>query len=411
MAENVPRQWTVLGPPPPHGSIEADLDQEMHKFMADNNVRNAQLAIGKNGKVLTSRSYSWSWGEHVTEDADTFLLASVSKAFCCAAIYELFPDENVRKATKAADVLGWGSSSVDKGYDQMTVQQLVDHTAGFGYDETSPSPNEWTYLSRKAAAHLQRDVTTPKDLVDYVRTIPLAYEPFDSEKHEIWKYSNIAYVVLSMIVAKKSNKPYINFLLQDVLAKNGLGSMNLYTVDTRPSEYGYDFIRAPPYSYDEGLPSYDYKEQTKMVPAVYGGDGMVKEACIGPCSLACSASDLVKFSGRYSKFLCPQCHSSCIYTIETQLTHPSPAAWFCGLNMHAGYGRTGSTWGASTFIWNRRDGRDLAILMNTRESEKGGLRFDAEDSQGNGIGAVNRPQGLFNFEGSPIHHVMERHPQ
>lgn len=79
--------------------------------------------------------------------------------------------------------------------------------------------------------------------------------------------------------------------------------------------------------------------------------------------------------------------------------------------MHAGYGRTGSTWGASTFIWNRRDGRDLAILMNTRESEKGGLRFDAEDSQGNGIGAVNRPQGLFNFEGSPIHHVMEKHPQ
>ncbi|KAK5069936.1 hypothetical protein LTR64_007883 [Lithohypha guttulata] len=359
MAENIPRQWTVLGPSPPHGSIEADLDQEMHKFMVDNNVRNAQLAIGKNGKVLTSRSYSWSWGEHVTEDADTFLLASVSKAFCCAAIYELFPDENVRKATKAADVLGWGSSSVDKGYDQMTVQQLVDHTAGFGYDETSPSPNEWTYLARKAAAHLQRDVTTPEDLVDYVRTIPLAYEPFDSEKHDMWKYSNIGYVVLSMIVAKKSNKPYFDFLLQDVLAKNGLGSMNLYTVDTRPSEYGYDFIRAPPYSYDEGLPSYDYKEQTKTVPAVYGGD----------------------------------------------------AAWFCGLNMHAGYGRTGSTWGASTFIWNRRDGRDLAILMNTRESEKGGFRFDAEDSQGNGIGAVNRPQGLFNFEGSPIHHVMERHPQ
>ena len=55
----------------------------------------------------------------------------------------------------------------------------------------------------------------------------------------------------------------------------------------------------PWYDYS-GPPSYDYKSEA-TVPTVFGGDGMVKEACEGAASLGSRAGLLAVFGRHYGK--------------------------------------------------------------------------------------------------------------
>ncbi len=45
-----------------------------------------------------------------------------------------------------------------------------------------------------------------------------------------------------------------------------------------------------------------YSDPSLVVPAVYGGEGLNEEACLGPSSLCCSATTLVKFISQHGEF-------------------------------------------------------------------------------------------------------------
>ena len=76
-----------------------------------------------------------------------------------------------------------------------------------------------------------------------------------------------------------------------------------------------------------------------LVPAVYGGDGMIKSVAAASCGVAASATALARFIRRH-------------------------AVWGNGGRMVGG--RSGSTPGASTYAVSRADGVDWAFTINTR---------------------------------------------
>jgi len=77
------------------------------------------------------------------------------------------------------------------------------------------------------------------------------------------------------------------------------------------------------------------------VACIFGGDGMVKEAAVGPSSLASSASTLVKFLAKH-------------------------AAWGNGPRS-PGSSRNGRMSGVRTYVESRGDGLDWAFTVNTDE--------------------------------------------
>lgn len=294
--------------------MTVELDTAMKTFMEYYNVRNAQLAFGRNGKVEVQRAYDFTEPESSrdTQVYHCFLLASVSKAFCNAAIYHLYPDPNVRETTKVfADILGYNPKDGKMGDPRLlniTIKHLLEHKGGFndqynyepdtkwGFYTRSPDP---TYNCREVGQALGHPVREARDLVDYIWTKKLDYEPGAWEA-----YSNIGYAILSEIVRVKSQQSYMDFLQRSIIKPLGLRVVG-YATHAVPHLADQSLMLAE--SYLVGPAAYNIEDE-EIVNDVYGGDGMVKEACLGPASLMCNAADLVKFVGTHG--IVPQLRES-----------------------------------------------------------------------------------------------------
>lgn len=244
------RQWFVnatQGYPGPDEMV-TKLDDAMKTFMQYYRVRNAQLAFGRNGNVEVQRAYSnTEYNTYITNNQDVFLLASVSKAFCSAAIYALYPDEQVRANTKVfTDVLGFNPQDGHMGdprMPQITIKNLLEHKGGFndqigpGNDNTqswtrSPDP---TYSCREVAQFLGRNVQTITDLAEYAYRQPLDFNPGTTIGNLDFVYSNIGYLLLSRVVEVKSGQDYMSFLREKITNPLGLRMVEYRTPEDHPS--------------------------------------------------------------------------------------------------------------------------------------------------------------------------------
>lgn len=316
MTEHTDRQWYVTTNTEARNlpdQMTADLDNAMKTFMQYYNVRNAQLAFGKNGIVEGQRAYTWTdyrqRDSAVTLDGHLFLLASVSKAFCNAAIFTLYPNPDDRKnAHVFTDLLGYSTTDPKMGDSRLphiTIQNLTDHLGGFNDQIPAGQDNaqSWTYTpdptwkSREVAAFLGRDVSSIQDFVEYAWRNKLDFDPGTTIGGRSFLYSNLGYILLSRVVEVKSGMDYLSFLRSRVTNPMGVQVIQYFT---RESEHDNDqdigLMHAE--SFDSGPPSYDISTNTD-VPAVYGGDNVLMEACLGGASLATCAADLVKFIGHY----------------------------------------------------------------------------------------------------------------
>jgi len=107
----------------------------MKQVMQEKGVRAASLTIGKNGKIVLSRGYTWAEPDYaITQPGTLFRLASVSKMFTSAAIYELLQANKVSATDKVFPMLGLtplAGQTPDPQLKDITVQNLIDHKGGW----------------------------------------------------------------------------------------------------------------------------------------------------------------------------------------------------------------------------------------------------------------------------------------
>ena len=293
-------------------SSKTQLIDQMQRFMQRNNVSYAQLAVSTEGRTQLSTELAFTWSEpHDRQStlSDIFLLASVSKAFCSAAVYNAFKGEDVSKIHAFPLMKYQSVPTTDPRANSITIQHLLEHKAGY---LDSHDKYDYTYNARTAAEYLGHDVHTAEDLVKYAWAQPLGYTPGQPPKDKLppgkdFIYSNISYVILSQVVETKTGMSYSDYLHSVVLKP--LQITEVITIPTQKANYphGYFPIIMPesaedhtPWHDGSGPPSYDYKAET-VVPTVFGGDGMVKEACEGAASLGCRAGLLAVFARHYGK--------------------------------------------------------------------------------------------------------------
>ena len=335
--------------PRPAGLDMTACDGIVRAFMARHGVRAAQLTIAQNGTNKLQRAYTWAEPDYrKTQVSDRFLLASISKMFVNACCRYLYDTGTLQPTSLAYGVIGF-SNPKDRRSDTITVQQLLDHTAGFRYDAT--------YDMRAVA--LARNLPGParmRDVAAHVYARDLDYPPGSPPGGEKLLYNNYGYLLAALVVEHVSGQGYMDFLRANVLQRDGITEVEPYPTAPAPRAEG--LVGAE--DNGVGLSALSI-HSTAPVPSVFGGDGMVKETALGSCGLAASATALTQFIRRH-------------------------AAWGIGGRNYSA--RSGSTPGTSSFAQSLKTGTDWALVMNTRNfqgpPQEKGKEFDGL------IDAINR---------------------
>jgi CubicO group peptidase (beta-lactamase class C family) len=155
------------------------------------------------------------------------------------------------------------------------------------------------------------------DVARYMYGQPLQYAPGTNSA-----YSNYGYLLLSAIVEQVSGMPYFNYLQQYVLAPLGITQVVVSSTQAQQRDPNQAICE------DQGQ-GFDPINLTSnlLIPAVYGGDGQIKEVAVGCAGLAASATALTQFI-----------HVNLVW--GNGLRPNPPSNWWLG--------RTGSTPGTST---------------------------------------------------------------
>jgi CubicO group peptidase (beta-lactamase class C family) len=254
------------------------------------------------------------------------MLASNSKMFVAAAVQRLYDQGRLQNTARAYPLLGFNGPK-DRRSDTITVQQLLDHKAGYTYDPT--------YDMRRIA--LARGLGRPagkRDIAAQMYARDLDYAPGAAPDPKGWIYNNYGYLLASLVVEHVTGQDYVQFLRNQVLQPDGISEVDVYPTAAASLPAGLAPID------DDGLGLSALAPNSKaQVPVIFGGDGMVKETAVGSCGLAASATALTQFIHRH-------------------------AAW--GMGGRSLTARAGSTPGASTWAQSRNRGTDWALVMNTR---------------------------------------------
>jgi len=330
------REWSVTGSPVP---ALAGFDHTMQTFMQTNGVRAAQLTIAKAGVVKLARAYSWAEaGYRITQTSDRFLLASCSKMFLEAAVQTLYDGKKLMPTTTVYPLLGF-SHPADPRSDTITIQQLLDHMGGYDDRPVNQGGSGFdpTYAMRKIA--LDEGLPHPAtklDIARYMYARPLDFAPGTKSQ-----YSNYGYLLASAVVEKVTGIPLYDYIKEALLQP--LGITDVIVSSTKAAQRASNEAICE----DEGLGLSPLDLNSNLlVPAVYGGDGQIKEVAAACAGLAASATALTQFIHRHLVWG----------------NGPRPAdggSWWLG--------RTGSTPGTSSMAVSRSNGIDWAYVVNTRD--------------------------------------------
>ena len=109
----------------------------MQRLLQRYAVRAGSLAVARQGKLLFARGYTWAEPDYPVTQADSpFRLASVSKAFTAAVIYQLLQAKKLEPSLPVFPWLGLDRAAlpgqtVDPRLATITVQQLINHRGGW----------------------------------------------------------------------------------------------------------------------------------------------------------------------------------------------------------------------------------------------------------------------------------------
>ncbi len=370
----------------------APFDALLTKFVKDNAVPGAAVAVTHNGKLVYARGFGHSDVANkkpVAPDA-LFRIASVSKPFTAVAVMQLVEqgkvklDDHVLKHVKLEAFLP-PKREFDKRWEKITVRQCLHHTGGWDRDKKGGFdpigiPGQITHEMKLPGA------PTPDDIVRYMMGQPLDFDPGTK-----MVYSNLGYLVLGRIIESVTGAKYEPWVKKHVLAPVKITGMALG--------------RGLPENRAKGeVHYYDSQKRTgrclyppkvgEKVPLPDGAENIEGFEAHG--GWIASAVDLVRFAsafdyGKKSPLLSAE-------SIKEMWARPAGLAGFDakGKPLDAYYGcgwevrpiantpkantwHTGLISGTSTLLVRRFDGLNWAVLFNTDANAKGELPSDLID--------------------------------
>jgi CubicO group peptidase (beta-lactamase class C family) len=180
----------------PADAVAAYVRAEMQK----QHIPGIALLVSRHGQIVRSDGFGLANVELEVpvKPATIFQSGSVGKQFTATGVMMLVEEGKVG----LEDPLTKYFPDAPAAWREVTVRELLSHTAGFGdYPEKFDFRKDWT----------------EDELLKLVESIPLAYPPGTK-----WEYSNLGYLTLGLLIHHVTGKFYGDFLQERIFKPLGM---------------------------------------------------------------------------------------------------------------------------------------------------------------------------------------------
>ena len=249
-------------------AMDAVVDSFMHFW----GLHGVSMAVMRNDSLLYAHGYGKADGSTPMTPGTTLRLASVSKLLTAIGIMRLQEKGLVYLDTPVFGPYGalkrYDSYIKEEDYYLITVEHLLRHQAGFTSRGGDPVFSPYTSLDALLQKQLGRK---------------LAYEPGTTQE-----YSNMGFLLLSLIIEEISGKSYVDFMQEEVFSPalcRGFRLAGNYLSDRHPGETRY-------YMHPEATLTASFDGRYAAVEKCYGGNDV--RGSLGAGGWTGSAAELAR---------------------------------------------------------------------------------------------------------------------
>lgn len=184
------------------------VDEYIKAEMKKSRIPGLSLAVVMNGRVVKAAGYGFSNVETQTPATSetAYKIASLSKPIIATAVMLLDQQGRISLDDSVARYL----ANVPASWANITVRQLLSHTAGLTRDPSDYQP----YIEQQPIA-----------VIESTYSLPLQSKP-----GEKWSYSNIGYYVLAEIITRVTGMQWSDFIAQQLFEPAGMTSTRLTSI-------------------------------------------------------------------------------------------------------------------------------------------------------------------------------------
>lgn len=356
----------------------AVIDEAMQRFLREHRLPGMSLAITREGRLVHSRGYGYAdvATRQPVERTSLFRIASISKPITAVAILQLVEQgklslEDRILATLDLQPPAGEDAEFDPRQNDITIRHLLQHRGGWDRDRSFDA----MFQSVKFAQSLGLDPPAKaEDVIRAMLTVPLDFDP-----GERYAYSNYGYCLLGRVIEKLSGQSYEEYVKKHILTPVGIESMCVGC--TRLAERHDQEVR---YYHPGSGESVFAEDLGKKLAHPYGA--WYLEAMDSHGGWIATAEDLVRFAAALDRADASPLLSADSIRLITERPPGLAGQSEDGEDKDVFYGlgwlvrehgdgtvtvwHGGSLPGTNTELAKRRDGTNIALLLNTRVSAK-----------------------------------------
>ena len=338
----------------------AKMERDVKVFMQRWQIRGMELAVMRGDSLLYAKGFGVA--DQATQEpmrpGNIMRVGSVSKLLTAAGVMKLVEDGKLRLSDKVFGPQGILSDTLftnhikDKAYYDITVEQLLRHESGLTIRRGDPMfrMRDWMTIYRLT------EVPDQEKLTSIAVRQRLGYTP--GKGHE---YSNFGYLLLSMIIERKTGKDYEKWMQENILEP--AGCMDCHLAHNSYEEKMPGETRYHMQDNDPPVPKYD--NSADSVVRCYGGNDI--RLLKGAGAWVMSAPELARFIASIDgKPGVPDIISK--KSVREMTAHSEDHKFGLGWNSvdpKKGWQRTGSLSGTSAYVTVFPDGECWILISNT----------------------------------------------
>lgn len=337
-----------------------DMENKIKRYLLRWEINGAQIAVTRNDSLLYVKGFGWADMEKKQEmqPSNIMRLASVSKLLTAVGVMRLAEVGTLKLSDHVFGPKGilndtaFTNAIKDQRYLDITVEQLLRHKAGFTTGAGDP-------MFSTRYIMMQNRLTTPPDnntLMKILLKRRLGFTPGTAKR-----YSNVGYMLLSMIIEKKTRMSYEDYMRKFVFEPAGCYDFHIagsYEKDRRRNEVKY-------YMHKGSEPVYEYNNSGRMVEKCYGENDIPNLKGAGAwCASAAELSRLVASIDLLPGVKDILSKKSVEFMTREMPDHDFSIGWnFCPKGRP--WIRTGSLSGTSALVLRYPDGECWILITNT----------------------------------------------
>lgn len=354
----------------------AAVDRVLREFLQHHRIPGAALAITDKSRLVYARGFGYAdvAAREPVKPTSLFRIASISKPITAVAILQLVDQGQLQLDDRVFKILDFkphleGEQKFDERQSQITIRHLLQHRGGWDRNVSFDAMFQSTEFSRLLG-------TTPPAGPETIIPVMLG-KPLDFDPGQRYAYSNYGYCLLGRVIEKITGESYEQYVQQHVLKPIGITGMRIGR--TRLGGRAEREVRY----YDPRRGDSVFEDDLgELVPQPYGAWHL--EAMDSHGAWIASAVDLARFATAFDspaecRILKPESIREMFERPEGLAGHddqgqPKPTYYALGWSVQMrddgrfAASHSGSLPGTNTYLIRRPDGRNMALLFNTRLS-------------------------------------------